>query len=131
MITFNELLNGNSIADVPIAFQQNLQALAKKMNVIRAAYGKPMIVTSGFRSEQQHIKIYHKIGVKNPPMGSNHLRGNACDIYDPKGELKAWVLQNVEMLEDLGLWCEDFAYTKNWCHFQQLPPKSGNRFFKP
>lgn len=130
MISFKELLNGNSIADVPIAYQHNLQALQKKMNVIRQAYGKPMIVTSGFRSEQQHLRIYSK-HKKKPPMGSHHLKGNACDVYDPDGQLKQWVLQNVEMLEDLGLWCEDFAATPNWTHFQQLPPKSGARFFRP
>jgi uncharacterized protein YcbK (DUF882 family) len=130
MISFKELLAGNSIADVPLSYQHNLQALQKKMNTIRAAYAKPMIVTSGFRSEQQHLRIYSK-HKKNPPMGSHHLRGNACDIYDPNQELQKWVLNNVELLEELGLWCEDFSATRTWVHFQQLPPKSGKRFFLP
>lgn len=131
MISFKELLSGNSIADVPIKHQQNLDELKKKLNVIRAAWGQPMIVTSGYRSDQQHRRIYSKIGNLNPPMGSNHLTGNACDIYDPDKKLQEWILDNVQLLEELGLYCEDFSATPRWLHFQQVPPRSGKRFFKP
>lgn len=134
MITFNELIKGNSIADIPIAHQHNLEELLKKINVIRAAYGKPMTVTSGYRSMQDHLRIYSTKGITDKskiPMQSKHLYGQAVDISDADGKLKEWVKVNVAKLEEAGLYCEDFAYTKTWLHFQILPPKSGKRFFIP
>lgn len=129
-----------NIADVPIKHQQNLEELKDKMNVIRAMYGKPMNVTSGYRSMQDHLRIYSTINQKRKangqaplqvPLGSKHLYGQQVDIYDPKQELQEWVQKNVQVLETLGLYCEDFQYTKNWVHFQSVPPKSGKRFFIP
>lgn len=131
MISFRELLSGNQINDLPIKHQQNLQELCKAMNIIREAYGQPMIVTSGYRSLAQHKRIYSEKKITKVPMGSAHLTGEACDIFDPQGKLKEWVLNNVDMLEKLNLYCEDFESTKNWTHFQSRAPKSGNRFFKP
>jgi hypothetical protein len=37
--------------------EMNQQALFNAMNVIRAAYGKPMIVTSGVRSPEDQARI--------------------------------------------------------------------------
>lgn len=138
MIKMSELLSGNLISDVPIAFQHNLEALLKSINVIRAAWGKPMRVTSGFRSIQHHIDIYRTIALrkKKPfsnlqvPMGSRHLTGEAVDIADPDGSLHDFVSNNVELLEKAGLWCEVKDDTPR-VHFQIKPPKSGLRFFKP
>ena len=134
MISFNELIKGSVISDIPIEHQHNLEELLKKVNQVRAAYAKPMIVTSGYRSLQDHLRIYSAKGITDKskiPMQSKHLYGQAVDIGDANGSLKAWVLQNTKLLEDVGLWCEDFAYTKTWVHFQILPPKSGKRFFIP
>lgn len=133
MITFKELQGDNSLTDIPIAHQQNMQDLLVKVNKIRAAYNKPLIVTSGYRSMQDHLRIYRSKGVKDDkiPMKSAHLRGLACDLYDPKGELKKFILDNIKLLEDNGLYCEDFAYSPNWVHVQSVPPASGKRFFIP
>lgn len=134
MISFNELIKGTSIADIPIEHQHNLEELLKKVNIIRAAYGKPMTVTSGYRSMQDHLRIYSQKGITDKskiPMASNHLYGKAVDIGDADGKLKEWVKANVAILEQAGLYCEDFAYTKTWVHFQIVPPKSGKRFFIP
>lgn len=134
MIAFNELIKGSVLSDIPIQHQQNLDELLKRINVIRAAWGKPMLVTSGYRSLQDHLRIYSQRGITDRsriPMASQHLSGEAVDISDPNKELQAWVLQNVALLEQVGLWCESFDSTVNWAHFQIRPPKSGNRFFKP
>lgn len=105
--------------------QLNLDVLCERLNMIRANWGKPMIVTSGLRSSEDQARI-------NPAaMHSKHLTGEAADILDTDGSLKAWVLSNVHLLELAQLWCEDFAHTPNWCHFQIVPPKSGHRFFIP
>lgn len=134
MIAFSELIKGNSIADIPIEHQHNLEDLLKKINQIRTAYNIPMIVTSGYRSMQDHLRIYSQKGITDKskiPMKSKHLYGQAVDIADADGKLKAWVLQNVNLLETVGLWCEDFSATKTWVHFQIVPPGSGKRFFMP
>lgn len=103
----------------------NLAVLLDKVNRIRAVWGHPMTVTSGLRSAEDQARI-------NPSAPkSKHLIGAACDISDPEGALKSWVLANIALLETVGLWCEDFASTKTWVHFQIFPPKSGKRFFIP
>lgn len=115
----------------------NLRELHTRINKIREAYAKPMLVTSGVRDIEHHRKIYIEkakaSGVTNfrVPMGSKHLFGQAVDISDPNCELQKWIMDNVKLLEEVGLWCEDFSATKNWVHFQTVPPKSGKRFFLP
>jgi uncharacterized protein YcbK (DUF882 family) len=129
MISFKELLSGNTVADVTINHLLNLYELAKAINIVREAYGKPMVVTSGYRTLQHHLEIYSRKGIHPPkvPMQSNHLSGRAVDIFDPDGALMKFCLNNVELLERAGLWCE--AGTDTWVHFQTIAPKSGRRFF--
>jgi len=134
MISEKEILKNVKLDDMPAEHQANFKILHEKINKIRDLYGKPMTVTSGYRSKEDQIRIYAQKGITDLskiPMGSQHLKGAAVDIYDPKKEMQAWVLQNVKVLEEVGLWCEDFSATKNWIHFQIFPPKSGKRFFMP
>ena len=46
MITFKELLKGNSLSEIPINHQQNGEILLNKINIVRTAFGKPMTVSS-------------------------------------------------------------------------------------
>lgn len=134
MITMQELLKGKPFDSLHQEHRFNLTILLKKVNQIRQAYGKPMTVTSGYRSLEDHLRIYRQKGIIDKskiPMKSNHLSGRAVDFADASGDLKKWVLANVQLLESIGLWCEDFEYTKNWVHFQIIAPASGKRFFKP
>lgn len=139
MITFKELLGNNLISDVDIAIQHNLEELLKVMNLIREKYNKPMIITSGLRNKQDHIRIYSQIASKKGedfdiskvPMKSNHLYGLACDISCKNNDLQKWCLDNVDFLAEIGVWMEDFSVTPTWVHFQIVPPKSGKRFFMP
>ncbi len=107
----------------------NLAILLERLNKIRTAWAKPMTVTSGLRSQAQQDGLISS-GKSNAPK-SKHLMGQAADIYDPKGELKAYILANTSLIEEIGLWCEAFDSTPTWIHFQIVPPKSGNRFFIP
>ncbi len=137
-ISMVELLSGNSLNDVPLAAQRNLEELQKRINIIRDKWTKPLIVTSGFRSMQHHIDIYRTVALKQGkkfsmlqvPLGSAHLDGGAVDIADPDGSLHKWCEANVPLLEQVGLWMEEKDSTPR-CHFQIRPPKSGKRFFKP
>lgn len=132
MITFNELLSGNQLPDVPIAHQHNLEELLIKVNVIRALWGKPMTVTSGYRSLQHHLDIYRSKGVPMDciPTKSCHLSGQAVDISDPDLAITLWLKTEpaaITCLEQQGLYCEEG--NKNWVHFQTRPTK--NRWFLP
>lgn len=104
---------------------KNLSILLERINRVRAAYGVPMTVTSGLRSLEQQMRV----NPKAPK--SKHLSGEAVDILDQSGKLKTWVKENIALIEEIGLWMEDFLSTPNWCHFQIVPPASGHRFFIP
>lgn len=135
MITLGELLKGQcDIEELDETTKSNLYELLNRINKVRARYGFPMIVTSGYRTMQHHIDIYKKKGITDLskiPLKSNHLYGRAVDISDRNGQLQRWCLANVKILESIGLWMEHFSATKTWVHFQIVPPKSGNRFFMP
>lgn len=127
MISFKELLHGHSIADVPINHQQNLVDLQTRVNRLREAWGRPLIVTSGYRTAADQARI-------NPKAPrSKHMEGNAVDIADPTGELYAWAVKNEARLTEWGLWCE--RRQGPWLHVQRVqygsykPNKS--RFFNP
>lgn len=141
MITFKELIGDISISDIPIDHQHNLEILLKYANKLRAAYGKPMIITSGYRTIQDHIRIYSQLASRKGiefdrskvPMKSRHLFGLACDILDKDGSLYKWAESNEKILEDCGLWCE--KDTNGWLHIQCVPYGSyregKSRFFIP
>lgn len=137
MITIEEL-NPKGVHLEP-QIMANLVMLYDKMNDVRKAYGRPMIVTSGIRTRDDQLRIYKNIfkrkGIpfdeSKVPMRSNHLFGLACDIYDPDGAIKIWVMRNLEFCKKLDLYFESFRYTTNWVHFQIVPPKSGRMFFIP
>ena len=130
MITKEEL-NSLHFPTTP-EIESNLEVLLIKMNQVRVIYNKPMIITSGLRSVEHHKKIYKEKGIPENkiPMGSKHLSGKACDVLDKDCSLMKWCKDNVHHLEAIGLWIEDDS-TVPRVHFQTVPPKSGNRFFKP
>lgn len=127
MITMKELNPHN--LPTPGAVEKNLQTLFQRMNELRQAYGKPMIVTSGLRSDAKQMELI-KQG-KSKAIASLHLAGAACDILDKDGSLAKWCLENEAVLARIGLWCEHPDYTKGWLHAQIMPPKSCKRFFIP
>lgn len=134
MIKMSEILRSAKLESQSKEVQDNLAILLERVNKVRAAYGKPMIVTSGLRTMEDHLRIYREKGITDQskiPMRSRHLFGQAVDISDPKRELQQWILKNEKLMEEIGLWFEDFSATPNWVHMQIVPPASGRRFFKP
>jgi hypothetical protein len=134
MITLSEL-NPKGAA-LTAAQEANLKILHERMNQVRTAWAQPMIVTSGFRSEADHRRIYRELAARRGvvsiriPMGSLHLAGAAVDISDPDGSLHDWCKANEPLLARVGLWMEEKDDQRR-VHFQILPPRSGKRFFKP
>lgn len=134
-----ELLCGADFDKLQKDIQSNLNILLDRINKLRKLWGKPMTVTSGFRSMSDHICIYQqkakqegkKFDMSKIPMKSKHLSGQAVDIYDPDFSLTKWCKQNnSKVLFDIGLWCEDDT-TVPRLHFQTEKVSSGNRWFKP
>jgi hypothetical protein len=134
MISLSELNPKGSL--LTPSQEANLNVLLERINIIRKAWAKPMIVTSGFRSKDDHKRIYAQLAKRRGveyiriPMGSLHLAGAAVDISDPDGSLMEWCKCNEPLLEVTGLWMEEPDDQKR-CHFQISPPRSGKRFFKP
>jgi hypothetical protein len=126
MITREEILMGRDKI-VPLSQEQedNLEHLLECLNKLRTAYGKPMYVSSGYRPEAINSKV------KGAAKKSNHIMCLACDFKDLDGSLDEWCLQNLDILEECGLYLESPMHTPNWCHLQAIPPKSGKRIFIP
>lgn len=120
-----EILKGRDIQN-PLTpeMKQNLDKLLIAVNRLRAHWGKPLIITSGYRPAD----INKAIG---GAAKSKHMICAAVDIADPNKELAKWLLQDLSLLEDCQLWMEDPASTSTWVHLQIYPPASGRRIFKP
>jgi hypothetical protein len=134
MISLNEL---GYYKDMNLEHYNNLLKLSFKINLLREAYGKPLRVTSGYRSKEKHLAIYAAKGItdqKKIPMQSRHLSGLAVDLVpvkEPVSDLHKFIKSNVALMQEIGLWFEDFSKTPTWLHAQCVPPKSGKLFFMP
>jgi len=115
---------------------QNMNTLIPKVNDLLEKFGSYRSITSGFRKMEDHIRIYkEKLGsnyaISKVPMGSQHLNAFAVDLEDTDGKLDEWCLNNLNILEKIGLWLESPDHTEGWCHLQGNPPKSKKRIFIP
>lgn len=132
MISMDELLGKYKLEDQTKEIQDNLQVLLDRVNKIRLVWNKPMTVTSGLRTMEDHLRIYAAKGITDPkkvPMQSRHLTGRAVDISDPDLAITTWLKKDPTVLEIAELWCEEG--NKNWTHFQIVPPVSNKRWFLP
>jgi len=83
------------------------------------------LVASGWRPQSINART------RGAARRSHHLTGCAVDLYDPAGRIDGWCMQHLDALESAGLWMEHPDATPRWCHLQSVPPKSGNRVFRP
>jgi len=125
MIKLSEYIDLKEIDKLDGSQQLNMFELLYKINLVRISYGRPMTVSSGYRSPGHNILIG---GAKN----SWHVKCGAIDIADPKKELQKWIINNVKLIKDLGLQVEDFKFTPNWVHLDIARRHLVNTiFFKP
>ena len=111
-------LNEHGYATTP-EIDANLAILLDRLNRARMAYGSPFTVTSGLRSESQQEALI-AAGKSNAPH-SKHLTGQAADVADDDGALRAWVKANMDLMIEIGFWFEAFESTPTWVHFQICP----------
>ena len=83
------------------------------------------LLTSGWRPRGVNA------ATPNAAPNSKHMTCEACDIYDPDGDIDDWCMEHPARIEDIGLWMEHPSATKGWCHVQTIPPRSGKRVFYP
>ena len=113
--------------DSPLSEEQaqNMHKLLTILDQFRERYGKPLKISSGYRPASVNASVG---GAKK----SNHIMCLAVDfVDDEKQSLGKWCLQNLNILEELGLYMEDLRHTKHWVHLQLAAPKSGKRIFIP
>lgn len=128
MISKDELLKGRDQQfpdDYTQQISDNLDMLLPLLNQIRTAWAQPMIVDSGWRSPSENANT------PGAAAHSKHMLGLAADIQDLDGSLWAWVLQNLALMQQLGIYMEDRRWTPTWVHFGYGPPASGKRIFVP
>jgi hypothetical protein len=126
-ITREEILKNYStgvIQECPLELEKNLQILLLKLNAFRKIYGKPMVVSSGYRDIARNKNVG---GAKK----SNHMLCLACDFIDIDGSLDRFCVDNIHLLKKCGLYLEHPKWTKGWCHLQVIPPSSNNVIFIP
>lgn len=121
-----EILMGRDVK-YPLDQEQldNLNKLLVAVNKFRTYYGKPMTVSSGYRPAEINAKV------KGAAKKSNHMKCLAVDFRDSDGAIDKFCMDNLHILEDCGLYLEHPEATPGWCHLQCVPPRSGNRVFKP
>lgn len=114
MITKSEILMGRDEL-YPEEYTQdvsnNIDKLLIALNKFRDAYGKAMVVTSGWRPQAINKSVG---GAKK----SNHTVGLACDFRDHDGTIDAFAkeMDKQGKLKEWGLWLESPERTPGWCH---------------
>lgn len=83
------------------------------------------LISSGWRPPQINRQV------NGAAANSKHMTGQAVDIYDPDGEIDDYLMDHPEALVALGLYLEHPSATKNWSHWQSVPPRSLKRVFYP
>lgn len=128
MITRDDFFMGRDLtytSDLTVDIELAAQTTIARVNELLHVFGEERRVTSGWRPPD--------VNANTPGAAkfSKHMLGLACDLEDHEGDLDEWCLDNLQVLERIGLWLEHPSATKGWCHVQTIPPKSRNRIFYP
>jgi len=112
MITREEILMGrDKVHPLTPEIEANLKKLLEAVNKFRAAYGKPLLVSSGWRPGSFNTAAG---GAK----ASAHMVALAVDFKDPDGFVDAFAAEcdRKALLKQWGLWLERPENTPGWCH---------------
>lgn len=110
---------------------RNAEETVKRANMVLAEFRhdtndtEQRKVNSGWRPPSYNATV------PNAALRSKHMTGQAVDIADPEGDLDEWCLVHPDLMRRVGLWQEHPSATKGWCHWQTVPPRSGNLVFYP
>lgn len=97
-------------ADFPESVKANLAVLAEQLEVLRAHFGKPVTVTSGYRSPAHNVRI-------GGASKSFHTTGQAADIK-VKDVSPRLVYNAIELLIKSGKMLEGgLGLYSSWVHY--------------
>lgn len=122
-LTSKDKVRRDIAAPLTPAMRSNMEKLLIALNLIRDLYGKPMVVSSGYRPSVINA------ATPNASKTSCHLTCEACDFDDKDRKLVQWLLRNMDLLERAGLYMESPINTPTWVHLQTRAPRSGKRVF--
>ena len=115
--------------------QSNAAETVRRLNLLLLAYeedtGLPLPMKDGSHVASGWRPLAVNDATSNAAAHSKHITGQGGDIYDPERDLARWVMAHQAILEQIGLWCEDFGWTPTWVHGQTVPPGSGKRIYIP
>jgi len=140
VITWNgrypEFENDKHIKNNP-EYIKNIEELCRRVNTLLLDFKKDYpdfkaVITSGYRPIEYEWK-------KARSGRSNHCKGAAIDIWDPKKILGEWCARDSGAImvkydlymEALSTTHKSMAQEDRWCHLQIFPPKSGKRIYIP
>ena len=83
---------------------------------------KDVKMTSGYRPGR-----FNKVAGGSARSG--HISCEAIDIADTDGSIGLLIMNNLDLMEECGLYLEHLDYTPGWVHLQTR--KTQNRVFKP
>lgn len=115
----------NNAADLVAKQNKLIDALIQDDVQLKVNPATNTLYTSGWRPASVNA------ATPGAAVFSNHMTGNAGDLYDPHGEIDEWCMNHQNFLAEIGLWLEHPASTKGWSHTQRVAPRSGNRVFYP
>jgi uncharacterized protein YcbK (DUF882 family) len=105
--------DGASFPDLVI---ENLKILAVQLQALRDHLGKPITITSGFRSKEHNLKI-------GGALDSFHVRGMAADIQ-VEGMTPQQVADAIELLISQGKMLEGgIGIYRSWIHYDHRGKK--------
>jgi hypothetical protein len=79
-------------------------------------------------------EVYGGFRPQSCPIGaphSAHKEGLAVDRYDPDGKIDGFLLREVDLLTECGIYIEAPSATPGWSHWTIRAPGSGHHVFLP
>lgn len=130
MITLHSYWKGRDLThagELSALINDNAQVTVEKANELLQRAGRSDIATvnSGWRPKSVNDVT------ANSGASSKHITAEAIDLPDADRTLATWCVDNLDVLEEIGLWMENPRWTPTWVHVQIVPPKSGRRVYIP
>lgn len=114
-----------NLEDLSSELQANANTIVPRANDLLSRFGEYRNCNSGYRTPEDQMRINPKAPA------SKHTICAAIDLEDKDRKLTEFCLNNLEILQEIGLWMEENSSTPTWVHVQCIAPLSGHRIFIP
>jgi hypothetical protein len=123
-------------ADATREAKENAEVLLEAVNALKAIAESdgiefPINPATGSCVSGQTYGGFRPQSCKQGAARSSHKQGLAVDIYDPQNDIDAWCMDNLDKLEQCGIYIEHPSATNHWSHWTIKAPGSRKRVFYP